>query len=149
MELYRLSATITVSSQLVVKDLEELKKNGVDILVCNRPDNESPEQPRFENIATAAKHMGITPINISFKPDNQTEQDVIAFEKILNSNKKVHAFCRTGNRSITLWAAASVRTGSCPNQILKKYRPLDRPKGLLRATLARLERPSRCLGLPL
>ena len=119
MELYRLSATITVSSQLVVKDLDEIKKNGVDILVCNRPDNESPEQPRFENIATAAKHMGITPINISFKPDNQTEQDVIAFEKILNSNKKVHAFCRTGNRSITLWAAASVRTGSCPNQILK------------------------------
>ena len=87
MELYRLSATITVSSQLVVKDLDELKKNGVDILVCNRPDNESPEQPRFENIAAAAKHMGITPINISFKPDNQTEQDVIAFEKILNSNK--------------------------------------------------------------
>lgn len=119
MKLFRLSETLTASSQLVIKDLNELKRSGVDIVVCNRPDNESPEQALFVDIATAAELLGITPIEISFKPDEQTLKDVITFEKLLYSNKKVHAYCRTANRSISLWAAASVKAGKRPDQILK------------------------------
>ena len=119
MKLFRLSEKMTASPQLEIKDLNKLKKNGVNIVVCNRPDNESPEQAQFIDIATAAELLGITPIEISFKPDEQTLEDVIAFEELLYSNKKVHAYCRTANRSISLWAAASVKAGSRPDQILK------------------------------
>ena len=119
MKLFRLSEKMTASPQLEIKDLNKLKKNGADIVVCNRPDNESPEQVQFIDIATAAELLGITPIEISFKPDEQTLKDVIAFEELLYSNRKVHAYCRTANRSISLWAAASVKAGSRPDQILK------------------------------
>lgn len=119
MKIFRLSETLTTSPQLIIKDLSVLKKNDVDIVVCNRPDHESPEQTRFIDIATAAELLGMTPIDIPFEPDGQTLEDVIAFEKILRSNRKVHAYCRSANRSISLWAAASVKAGSCPDQILK------------------------------
>ena len=124
MKILRLSEKLTVSSQLEVKDLDELKQNGVQIIVCNRPDNEDNEQTPFAKIAAAAALLNITPINIPFKSDKHTQRDVIAFNKVLQSNKKIHTYCRTGKRSIALWAAASVKTEKYPEKVLKSAKEL-------------------------
>lgn len=92
---------MTVSSRPVLEDLNELK-NGVNIVVYHRPDDEGPKRSQFIDIATAAELLGITSIEISFKPDQQTMKDVIALEKLLYGNRKIHAYYQKASRSISL-----------------------------------------------
>ena len=44
MRIMTLNTTLTVSAQIEIEELAELKANGVTSLVCNRPDGESQDQ---------------------------------------------------------------------------------------------------------
>lgn len=124
MRIMTLSDTLTVSSQLQSADLEQLRSNGVTILVCNRPDGESQDQPSIEVLTKAAEKLGIEVIAMPFRSGEQTAKQVTEFAQLLRSahidGKKVHAFCRTGNRSTCLWAAVSVSEGVPVEQVIEK-----------------------------
>ena len=124
MRLITLSDTLTVSAQVQPLDLEQLRIKGVSILVCNRPDAESQDQPTVEELALAAQSLDIEFVSIPFRFGEQTVEQVTEFAELLDSaqtaGKKVHAYCRTGNRSTCLWAAASVSRGVPVEQVVAK-----------------------------
>jgi len=121
-----LSDTVSVSAQILPVDLEKLHGNGVTILVCNRPDAESQDQPTVEELRKTAEGLGIGVITIAFRSGAQSAQQVTEFAELLSTaqaaGKKVHAYCRTGNRSTCLWAAASVSRGVPAAEVLAKAR---------------------------
>lgn len=122
MRVMSLSDTLTVSAQVQALDLELLHSNGVTTLICNRPDGESKGQPTVEELTQAAQRFGITVIAMPFRSGEQTSAQVAQFAQLLSSaqgaGEKIHAYCRTANRSTCLWAAASVSHGEPVAQVL-------------------------------
>jgi len=100
-----LSDKLSVSAQISAADIEKLQADGVEIIVCNRPDGEEDNQPSFAEIATACQQAGAKAINIAFAGGQMNQQHIDAFAQVLSENKRTHAYCRTGNRSTQLWQA--------------------------------------------
>ena len=107
MQIKFLDQQVSVSEQINNQDVKELAANGVEILVCNRPDGEQDDQPAFENLATIAAQHSLTAVHIPFAPGAHTEEHQQKFASLLSSGKRVHAYCRTGTRSTNLWTAVS------------------------------------------
>lgn len=119
-----ISDTLSVSGQVEVTDLAELKNLGVTMLVCNRPDDESEGQATVAEISVMAETLGIEVVSIPFRSGQQSVKQVDEFARIMRvaeeGGKKVHAYCRTGSRSACLWAAASVKNGESASVVLAK-----------------------------
>ncbi|WP_054113475.1 bifunctional protein tyrosine phosphatase family protein/NAD(P)/FAD-dependent oxidoreductase [Marinagarivorans algicola] len=106
MKIKNLNKTVSVSDQIIDSDIKRLKDEGVAIIVCNRPDRESAHQPTFLELQNTAKELGIEAIHMPFSGGNISHENIHKFKKLLVSNKRIHAYCRTGNRSTNLFNAA-------------------------------------------
>lgn len=106
MKIIQLENKVTVSEQLQLEDVAVLAKENVEVLVCNRPDGESGDQVPFKDVAAAAENLGITAVMMPFTAGNMPPEYPQQFKEFLNSGKRVHAYCRTGNRSQKLYSAA-------------------------------------------
>jgi sulfide:quinone oxidoreductase len=109
---------ITVSGQLNEEDLTALKDQGVELIVCNRPDGEAAEQTNYEQLASAARAMGIQVESMPFKSVEMPSKYIDEFASLLKTGKRIHAYCRTGNRSFNLYSAAAASTGTAQSEIL-------------------------------
>src|SRR5690606_24972779 len=105
MKVTQLSERFSVSDQVHLEDLDTLAAAGVEILVCNRPDHEAADQPLFDTIKEAAARSGIEAVAIAFAGGEMNQQHVAALHKQIDTGKRIHAYCRTGNRSTKLWEA--------------------------------------------
>lgn len=103
MNILSLSEQVSISNQIEVVDLDTLLNNDIEILICNRHDNEAQDQTNFDVIASEAKKIGITAIHLPFMATDLTQETINRFKELLASNKKIHAYCRTGNRCQLLW----------------------------------------------
>lgn len=101
-----LSDQVTVSGQIHENELAALKEQGVELLICNRPDGEAEDQPPFKELAIAAEKLGIKAQHIPFSGGAMTPSQVDEFKALVDSYARIHAFCRTGNRSTNIWKAA-------------------------------------------
>lgn len=101
----QLSDSITVSGQITKADVRELAANGVQVIVCNRPDGESSDQTPFSEIESVAQEHGIAIHHIPFSGSDLSKQHVNAFALILASQQQLHMYCRTGNRCQNLYQA--------------------------------------------
>ena len=67
MKIVQLTDTVSVSEQITPQDIEKIAAAGFKVVVNNRPDGESAEQPASEDIARAAEAAGLSyyylPIN--------------------------------------------------------------------------------------
>jgi sulfide:quinone oxidoreductase len=124
----KISDTLSVSGQVEVADLAELRNLGVTMLVCNRPDDESEGQVSVAEISVKASALGMEVINIPFRSGQATDAQVDDFVRVVRvakgEGKKIHAYCRTGSRSSCLWAAASVKSGESVSAVLAKVSEL-------------------------
>lgn len=120
MKSIRISDQISVSPQVSLEDLKQLKEEGVQLVVCNRPDGETAEQIPYAEISSAVKELGMESAEISFKSGEQTSDDISGFNGMLSSGKKIHAYCRTGNRSFCLWAATQASEGASREDLIQK-----------------------------
>lgn len=114
MNITPLNDQVSVSEQIHSEDLAALKAEGVAIIICNRPDQEAAEQPDFASIAEAAEALGMEAVHIPFSGSDMTDQQVAEFKNLLASQQRIHAYCRTGNRSTQIFKRASadeVETG--------------------------------------
>lgn len=111
MEIKQLDIQTSVSDQLSVNDVAVLAKQGVDCIVCNRPDSEVAEQEYFEAIAQTAKTYNIDAVHIPFINGALAAEQTIDFSRLLTRYKRLHAYCRTGNRSTTIWSSAQIILG--------------------------------------
>lgn len=111
MKIEKLSETVSVSDQIDTGDIQQLAAAGVEILVCNRPDNEAAGQPTFAEIAKAAAEAGMEAVHIPFTSGQMGAEHVAAFQQYATTRKRLHAYCRTGNRCKNLWLASRENSG--------------------------------------
>lgn len=104
--------TFSVAPQISLTDIEKAKSEGYSVLIMNRPDRETQDQPPLDAIRSASEQAGLAfhLIPITAPP---SADDVRRTAEVLSGNEgqKVLAFCRSGTRSVTLWAYAVVSTG--------------------------------------
>jgi sulfide:quinone oxidoreductase len=112
MEIKQVTADFSISDQVTVADLDELRASGVKILICNRPDQEAEDQPAFAEIAAAAEQLGIEAQQVAFPSGKLTPEHTHKFGACLERDKRIHAYCRTGTRSFTAYAALLASQGT-------------------------------------
>ena len=111
-EFSKVTEDFYVSPQIEVEDLDLAVKEGFEAIIMNRPDGESPGQPELSDIVSRARDLSLPFIHIPITAAPQAE-DIQATLEALDElkGKKVLAFCRSGTRSVTLWAYAKVVSG--------------------------------------
>ena len=108
MELKKLTDGLAVGPQIGVEDLPELARRGFKAILGNRPEAEGSDQPRWEELAAAARRHGLEARQVPVIPGQIRDDDVKAFRQAISQlPKPIAAFCRTGARSTMLWALAN------------------------------------------
>lgn len=106
MKAVKLSATIAVSEQILPAHVAEIAAAGYQVLINNRPDGESPDQPSSAEIAAAAEQAGLEyhylPVTAMNFPGPGIEQMADLLD---DRDRPVFAFCRSGTRCANLWVA--------------------------------------------
>jgi len=101
----------SVAPQLGPNDFAEAAAAGYRLIINNRPDGESPGQLTAEQARAAAEAAGLGYLHIPISAP--TDEAVAAVAEALQSNPgPILAYCRSGTRSITLWALAQARAGA-------------------------------------
>lgn len=101
---------ITLSGQITADDVATLAKQGVKTIINNRPDGEEAGQPTSDEIAKACAEHGIAYRQIAFAGGMLDMNHVQDFADFYNSTERpLHIFCRTGNRSSIILQAARER----------------------------------------
>ena len=115
MEAKKITDNLYVASQLTVGDVAEAVRLGIKSVIVNRPDGESGDQPTFVEIREAARQHGINAHYLPVSPGAITDTDVEAFSKELSGMESpVLGYCRSGMRTISLWALSQSKEKSVP-----------------------------------
>ncbi|MFN2167516.1 MAG: TIGR01244 family sulfur transferase, partial [Anaerolineae bacterium] len=110
MDIKKISPFLSVSPQITTADVGILATQGYRTIICNRPDGETNDQPTMASVQAAAERHGIRFHEQPVKSGQVTDDDVDRFAALLgDAEGPVLAFCRTGTRSITLWALSEAR----------------------------------------
>lgn len=103
-----LTADLSVMPQVSEADITELARRGFKSIIGNRPEGESPDQPRFTDLKAAAMAHGMEAVHIPVVASAIGGEDIKAFrEAVEDLPKPIAAFCRTGTRAALLWALAN------------------------------------------
>jgi len=109
-----------VSEQISADDMAELAEQGYRSIICNRPDGEAPDQPTVAEIKAGADAWKLEFRNIPVISGQLTPADISALTAALEEMPKpILAYCRTGTRSIQLWALAEGVSGRPGEEILE------------------------------
>jgi len=105
MEIKRITDKVSVSPQISVGDIADIKKAGFRAIICNRPDGEGADQPSYAAIEKAAKKAGLEIAYVPVQSGMVTDENVHDFDTALKAlPRPVLGYCRTGTRSATLWS---------------------------------------------
>ena len=118
-EVKQVSKEFSVSAQITADEIRGLAEQGVRSLICNRPDGEGADQPNVTEIEAAAAEAGMALVYLPVISGKFSGKDVSDFLAALQRlPAPVHAYCRTGTRSITLWALSQRRLGTDTQKLL-------------------------------
>jgi sulfide:quinone oxidoreductase len=109
MSIKTLSPTLSVSPQVLPHQVADLVRQGFRSVICNLPDGEGGSS--FAQIAAAAKAAGMEAAYLPIRPGEAGSLEAQAFRDLMDMlPTPTLAFCRSGNRSASLWSMAqSVR----------------------------------------
>lgn len=108
----RVTDTLSVSTQLQIDDLHDVKQAGFRTVICNRPDNESADdQPSIDEMRQAAEALGLVFLALPFSGMPAPEIAAQQGKLIEMAAQPVLAYCRSGTRSITAWALSQAGQG--------------------------------------
>lgn len=107
MKLIELEESYFVSSQITLDAFEKIKKQGFDVVINNRPDNEEEGQLLSIRLAEALSSIDIKYYYNPVSLPSLSKKEIQLQREICERSKKVLAFCRTGTRSSVLWALNS------------------------------------------
>ena len=96
-----------VSPQISVADIATAAAEGVTLVINNRPEGESPDQPPGAVIEAAARQAGLDYVHIPVVGQASPAQVQQMQAAVAGASGKVLAFCRSGTRSITTWACGA------------------------------------------
>lgn len=110
-----LDPRILVSPQIGTDDVAEAARQGITLIINNRPDGEAPEEPQGAEIEAAARAAGIAyaaiPVGHGGFAQPQLDAMVTALE---TAGGPALAYCRSGTRSTLLWSLARAKLGDDP-----------------------------------
>lgn len=112
-----LSGSVFTSPQIEPSDLAEAKAQGVTLVVNNRPDGETEDQPAGAEIEAAAKTLGLDYVAIPISGSFDAAKVDAMREALAKNDGKTLAFCRSGTRSAHLWGLAEARNGTALDTI--------------------------------
>ncbi len=115
-----LSDRFWVAPQIAPAEAAAAAKEGVTLIVNNRPDGEAPGQPAGVEIAKAAAGAGVAYVHIPVGASGISPGHISALKKALEENKdgRALAFCRSGTRSTILRAYLEASEGRAPEEII-------------------------------
>ncbi|NEI71276.1 TIGR01244 family phosphatase [Rhizobium lusitanum] len=94
----------SVSGQITVEDLDQIKAMGFKSIVCHRPDHESPDQTPFSVIEARAKELGLEITHVPVGPMGVTEEAVQGMVDALDEfPRPMLGYCRSGARSTAIY----------------------------------------------
>ena len=115
-----------------------LRERGFALVINNRPDGEEAGQPTCAEVAAAAGAAGIAyraiPVTGGF---SRGQLDDMA-RALAEAPGPVLAFCRSGTRSILLWALAQASRGTDPDGIAAAVAAAGYDIAPIRAEIQRL-----------
>lgn len=117
---YSYDAKINLSGPITRKDIAELKAQGFDLIINNRPDGEAPKQVPTAVLQAAVEAAGMRFVDIPFLGSKLSAENVDAFTQAAASSRRLLAMCATGTRSAMISAASDVRSGQPLQHALDK-----------------------------
>lgn len=103
----------SVSPQIGPEQIDAAAADGVTTIICNRPDGEDPGQPDVAAIAAYAGGRGMDVVHIAVGPAGISREMIDRTNAVLDAAEgSVLAYCRSGTRSINLWALAQAARGA-------------------------------------
>ena len=117
-EFRKVTDDFTVAPQIEVSDVAKAKAEGFVLLINNRPDGETPDQPSSEEMEAAAKAAGLAYVHIAVRGGPTPEQVEIERQILAEAKGPVLAFCRSGTRSIVTWSIGQALAGARSRQDL-------------------------------
>jgi uncharacterized protein (TIGR01244 family) len=95
-------------------DIEEAAKGGVKLLINNRPDGESQDQMSSAEVEAAARAAGMDYVHIPVVSNQITDEQISAMADAIKQagNNYILATCRTGMRSMIMYALAQAKSGA-------------------------------------
>ncbi|MFN2288501.1 MAG: TIGR01244 family sulfur transferase [Chromatocurvus sp.] len=104
MQIINLTDSVGVAGQVQPGDMPAIAEAGYKVVINNRPDAESADQPGSAEIAEAARAAGLEyhyyPLNAMNYPGDDPAAMAALFD---DESRPVFAFCRSGTRSSNLW----------------------------------------------
>lgn len=128
----------SVAPQISAADIAAAAARGVRTIINNRPDGEAPEEMQDAEARAAAKAAGVEyraiPVTMPIPL-----AAVDAFAAALRETPGPHlAYCRSGTRSITLWAMAQAKGGADPDALIQTAAAAGYDLGPMRSVLSAL-----------
>lgn len=112
MDIRQINDEYSVSGQITVADLDEIKALGFKSIVCHRPDNEEPGQPTFAEIAARAEELGLKIKHVPVGPMGVTPDAVADMVDALDDfDRPMLGYCRSGARSTKTYQLAQDQRG--------------------------------------
>ncbi len=122
MNVVKLSSKLAVASQPTLDEIAALKHQGYALVINNRPDGEDATQPGTEAERRAADEAGLVYAHQPIGGAPMTEADVRAFQRAVEgSSGPVLAHCRSGTRSLNVWAIGEVLDGRMRSEDLQAF----------------------------
>lgn len=107
-----INSHFAVSAQLSVHDVAEAAKAGYTTIINNRPDFEAPDQPSGAQIEAACLSHGLAYFHAPTTAPTSPKDGAAMQAALASARGPVLAFCRSGTRSITLWAMVQASQGA-------------------------------------
>ncbi|MEW9799243.1 TIGR01244 family sulfur transferase [Alteromonas sp. CYL-A6] len=119
MDIRNVTPQLSVAPQILPQDVHAVHAMGFKSIVCNRPDGEGNDQPTFTEIQQEAEKLGMTCVYQPVTSGKVTLDDADTFvQSVQTLPGPTLAYCRTGTRSITLWAMSASKSLG-PDEVLK------------------------------
>ena len=101
----KLTPALAVTDQISAADVDAIADAGYRTIVCNRPDNEVAGQPAYLDIERAAVSRGLQVFCLPVVSGQVQDNQALQMAQVLKAlPEPVLAYCRTGTRSVVLWA---------------------------------------------
>jgi len=102
-----------VAPQIDASAIEELRAAGIVAIINNRVDGEEPEQPTAADASAAFERLGFRYHHLPVTMATLSPEIVERFRSAWQETEgPVLAYCRSGMRSMLLWALAEARYGT-------------------------------------
>jgi len=110
MNMIKITPRVFVSGQITTTDIGVASTQGIKTIINNRPDNETIGQPLSADLAATAAELQMQFVDVPVLSTGITEENIEQLDRAFKDlEAPVLIFCRSGTRSITLWALNEAR----------------------------------------